>query len=403
MTSGDPVARIERFNAGREPERLALKYREMRKSPFTFFRGTAHLFWEDLAARKRNLPDAPLVWACGDLHLENFGSFQGNNGLSYFDLNDFDEAALAPASWELSRFVTSVYVAAPSLDLSRSDANELVKLFLGAYRTALGDGKARWIERATASGMVRTLLRRVKRRKRAMLIESRTTWKKGRRQLLIDGQHTLPATERQRSEVTRWLDRFATSQPNADFFRTLDVARRVAGVGSLGLRRYVVLVRGDGGRDGNAILDVKQAAPSCLAAFERLKQPAWKSEPDRVVAIQHRMQAIAPALLDALRVGSGGYVLRELQPSKDRLTLEDARGRPRLLSSVVETMGHVTAWAQLRSSGRQGSATIDELIAFAGTSGWDRMLIDYGRSYRAQVEADYEHFRSEGGDLLRSR
>ncbi|MGZ3332927.1 MAG: DUF2252 family protein [Gemmatimonadaceae bacterium] len=129
-SSRDIPERIERFNAGREPERLALKYREMYKSPFSFFRGSAHLFWEDLAARKSALPGTPTVWACGDLHLEDFGSFQSDNGLSYFDLNDFDEAALAPSSWELSRFVTSVYVAAPALGFGRADANEFVKLFL---------------------------------------------------------------------------------------------------------------------------------------------------------------------------------------------------------------------------------------------------------------------------------
>jgi len=392
MVSADVPTRIERFNAGREPERLALKYREMCKSPFSFFRGTAHLFWEDLGARTSALPDSPLVWACGDLHLENFGSYRGNNGLSYFDLNDFDEGALAPSSWEVSRFVASVYVAAPSLNLTHAEANELVKLFLDAYGTALGEGKAGWIERATASGMVRTLLERVKRRKRAILLESRTGWKKGKRRLRIDGRHTLPATDGQRREVTRWLGEFAKSQPDPGFFKILDVARRVAGVGSLGLDRYVVLVRGDGGRYGNVILDAKQAAPSSLAGFEKLRQPAWKSEPDRIVAIQHRMQAIAPALLDAVKIRRGGYVLRELQPSKDRLTLKDARGHPRHLRSVMETMGHVTGWAQLRSGGRQGSATVDDLIAFAGASGWQRRLTDYGRSYHAQVERDYKQF-----------
>jgi len=152
------------------------------------------------------------------------------------------------------------------------------------------------------------------------------------------------------------------------------------------------LVRGDGGRDGNAILDAKQATPSSLARFDRFRQPAWQSEPDRVVSIQHRMQAIAPALLDAVKIRRGGYVLRELQPSKDRLTLKDARGHPRHLRSVMETMGDVTAWAQLRSSGRQGSATVDDLIAFAGASGWPRRLTDYGRSYHAQVKRDYKQF-----------
>jgi uncharacterized protein (DUF2252 family) len=388
----DAPGRIESFNAGREPERLALKYRDMCKSPFAFFRGTAHLFWEDLAARRSALPNSPLVWACGDLHFENFGSFLGDNGLSYFDLNDFDEAALAPATWEVSRFVASAYVAAPSLNLTVTEANKLVKSFLDAYQTALGDGKARWIERATASGMVRTLLDRVSRRKRAMLINSRTIWTNGRRHIVVDGKHALPVTESQRTSVTRQFDQFAKSQHDPEFFRVLDVARRVAGLGSLGLERYIVLVRGDGGRDGNALLDVKQAAPSCLARFERVRQPKWKSEADRVVAIQKRMQAIAPALLHAIRIGRGGYVLHELQPSNDRLSLKDAGRNQHHLHSAAKSMGRVTAWAQLRSSGRQGSATADDLIEVAGASGWNRRLIDYGRSYETQVQADYKQF-----------
>jgi uncharacterized protein (DUF2252 family) len=391
-SSRDIPERIKRFNAGREPERLALKYLEMCKSPFSFFRGSAHLFWEDLSARQSALPGSPTVSACGDLHLENFGSFQGNNGLSYFDINDFDEAALAPSSWELSRFVASVYVAAPTLGFSRANANELVKLFLEAYRTALGHGKAHLLERDTATGMVKTLLEQVKKRKRQLLVESRTSWKQGKRRLRLDGKHTLAATDDQRSDVARWLDKFARSQSDASFFKILDVARRVAGVGSLGLDRYVVLVRGDGGRDGNAIIDAKWPAPSSLARFEKIGQPRWKSEPDRVVAVQQRMQGTTPALLDAVKIGRGGYVLRELQPSKDRLTLKDARGRPGRLRSVISTMAHVTAWAQLRSGGRQGSAVADDLIAFADDIRWQRQLIDYGRLYAAQVERDFNVF-----------
>jgi uncharacterized protein (DUF2252 family) len=389
-SSRDTVGRIERFNVGREPERLALKYREMCKSPFAFFRGTAHLFWEDVATGRRALPDGPLVWASGDLHFENFGSFQGDNGLSYFDLNDFDEAALAPATWEVSRFVASAYVAAPSLDLTRAKVTELVESFLDAYQKALGDGKARWIERATASGMVRILLRRASKQTRATLLNSRTTMKKGKRRIRIDGRRALPITKNQRTNVTRQLDSFAKSQPDPHFFRVLDVARRVAGLGSLGLERYIVLVRGD--RDGNAILDAKEAAPSTLARFETLRQPAWKSEADRVVTIQQRMQAIAPAMLHAKKIGRGGYVLRELQPSSDRLTLDDARGDHRHLRSAAKAMGHVTAWAQLRSSGREGSATADDLIAFAGATGWKQRLIDFGRQYETQVRRDYKQF-----------
>jgi uncharacterized protein (DUF2252 family) len=388
----DASVRIERFNAGRDPERLRIKYGRMRGSPFAFFRGTAHLFWEDLASRSGALPDSPLVWACGDLHFENFGSFQGDNGLSYFDLNDFDDAALAPASWEIARFVASAYVAGPSFSLSRPEATDLVKLFLDAYREALVDGKARWIERATASGMVQRLLRRVSKETRVSLIDARTIVKKGKRRIDVDGRRALPVTDSQRKRVTRQLDSFAKSQPDPDFFRVIDIARRVAGLGSLGLERYIVLVHGEGGRDGNALLDAKEALPSSLARVESVRQPAWASDADRIVSIQRRMQAIAPALLHAKKIGRGGYVLRELQPTSDRLSLEDARGEARELRSAAKSMGRVTAWAQLRSSGRDGSAIADSLIEFASSREWKRRIIDYGRLYEKQVRRDYNDF-----------
>jgi uncharacterized protein (DUF2252 family) len=42
------------------------------------------------------LNDAPAVWSCGDLHIENCGGYLGEDGLLYFDIVDFDEAVLAP-------------------------------------------------------------------------------------------------------------------------------------------------------------------------------------------------------------------------------------------------------------------------------------------------------------------
>lgn len=81
---------------GRDPERLQLKYSKMRSNAFVFMRATCHLFYDRLP-QDDLFKRAPLTWACGDLHLENFGSYKGDNRLVYFDLNDFDEAALAPA------------------------------------------------------------------------------------------------------------------------------------------------------------------------------------------------------------------------------------------------------------------------------------------------------------------
>jgi uncharacterized protein (DUF2252 family) len=68
------VSEIHAWNRGRELQRLRLKYAEMETDAFSFFRGTAHLFFRDWPLDTA-LDDAPLVWVCGDLHLENFGSF----------------------------------------------------------------------------------------------------------------------------------------------------------------------------------------------------------------------------------------------------------------------------------------------------------------------------------------
>ena len=105
----DVVQRIQSFNFGREPERLRLKYQAMRADAFAFLRGTCHLFYEDWP-RSTPLNNAPATWICGDLHVENFGTYKGDNRLAYFDINDFDEAALAPSTWDLARFITSVLV-----------------------------------------------------------------------------------------------------------------------------------------------------------------------------------------------------------------------------------------------------------------------------------------------------
>jgi uncharacterized protein (DUF2252 family) len=113
----DAVDLIHRFNAGRDPERLALKYRAMADNPFAFLRGSCHLFYQDFSTAGVNIT-SPTAWICGDLHLENFGGYlsdPADGRRPCFDLNDFGEALLAPASWELSRFLVSLRVAAHTL------------------------------------------------------------------------------------------------------------------------------------------------------------------------------------------------------------------------------------------------------------------------------------------------
>ena len=123
----DAAARIiALFNTGREggTPRASSSYQAC-ASPLAFLRSSAHLFWEDWPTDRTLLDDAPRTWSCGDLHIENFGTYRGDNRLTYFDINDFDEAALAPKPRDLVRLLTSMHVAARGLRLSTANAGRL--------------------------------------------------------------------------------------------------------------------------------------------------------------------------------------------------------------------------------------------------------------------------------------
>jgi uncharacterized protein (DUF2252 family) len=384
---------VAAFNADREPERVSMKYRVLAEDPFSFLRGTCHLFYQDFPqAMLRD--QSPRAWICGDLHLENFGSYKGDNRLTYFDINDFGEAALAPANWELARFLVSVLVAAEPLRLGPELPTALCNSFLDAYVGTLATGKPRWIERPVARGMVKRLLQSVKTRSRSTFLDQRSKLICGKRTIRLDGAKTLAVADGERDKVAAFMADYAQRQQVPAFFKVLDVARRIAGTGSLGLERYVILVRGRGGSAGNFLLDLKYAPVSALAPYLPDQQPAWDSQAQRVVTIQQRVQAIEPAFLEAVSIGQRSYVLQELLPSQDRLALDKWHGKPQRLEGALRSMGEILAWDQLRSSGRQGAANADALIAHAGDSArWRPALLAYAHDYRAQVIADWTQYK----------
>ncbi|GAB3792176.1 DUF2252 domain-containing protein [Spirosoma humi] len=362
----------------------------MRESPFRFFRGTSHLFNQDIPVDSF-LWNAPRTWNVGDLHMENFGSFKADNRVTYFDLNDFDECILAPNLTDLARLTCSLFVAADDLNLHADELDHLVKTFTDSYALALARGYVRQLEQDTATGIIRTLLRSVECRKRHLFLESRVAYKKRhtlfRKRMLF----TPKIDQATKTHITNVINGWAESQPDPRFFSVLDVAHRVAGTGSLGIERFMILVRGSGRPGREYLLDLKRARQSTLQIRLADQQPFWFSEAERIVEVQKRIQAASPALLHPLLMPDGAsYVLRELQPSEDKISLTELSGKVKKLENLLGSMGHLCAWGQLRSSGRQGSAIADELIAFGlDYASWRDQLIDYARQYAHQVKADY--------------
>ncbi|MET0284363.1 MAG: DUF2252 family protein [Polyangiales bacterium] len=383
----DAIKELVSFNQGRDPERLEMKYERMRKSPFAFLRGSCHLFYARLP-RAPVLKKAPLAWACGDLHLENLGSYRGDNGQVYFDLNDFDESLRAPASWDLARVLTSVLVGRDALGANRKDARELGALLLQTYASALVEGKARWVERETATPPVRSLLESADASNHGALIASRT--KKGR--IKLDGERALPASERDQERVRALFEALRAKHADLTRVKVRDVARRIAGTGSLGLERWVILIDDGGSAEKEHLLDLKVASPASALQHIRLGQPAFADEAARIVAVQRRMQAIAMASLHAVKLGRASFVLRRLLPSEDRVELESLK--PARVGNLIRTVAECVAWDQLRSSGRDGSAAADALIAYGRDRSWHKPLLKQAGAMAEQVERDYDAFMS---------
>ena len=350
------------YNSGREQERLQMKLSAMQADPFVFLRGTCHLFYQDWHTALNKL-DSPKVWVCGDLHLENFGSFKAENGLAYFDLNDFDESALAPCLWEFTRLLTSLIVAQDTLKLKPKQTEALLESMTLTYASVLAEGKPKWVERKTSRGLIKTLLSSLSKRTDADFLADRTNAKDKGNTLIIDGERTLKLDKEAKEKALTLFKNAMQVTRKKDFYTPLDVARRVAGTGSLGVERYVVLVYGNGeGR--RALIDIKATSHSALSPYLISPQPKWNNQAERVDTIQSGAQVLPPALLKAVHVDGKSYLIKALQPSQDRLDLSQWNGKLNVLDNIFDTMAEVSAWGHLRNAGYLGAANREALMQF---------------------------------------
>lgn len=390
----DSVERIRAFNQGRNPQLIQLKYQLMQTDVFAFFRGTCHLFYQDWPSTSP-LNQAPEAWICGDLHMQNLGCYKGDNRLVYFNINDFDEAVNAPCTWDLARFLTCLFVVGPSLKINEAKVLKLCHSFLHVYTKTIVRGRVRPLDEDNAVGPSKDLIFQVKHRPRVAFLDAYTKKNGCTRKLMINGKQTQPVTEVERAAVTALMQQWGARQRNLPFSTLLDVAHRIAGIGSLGVERYVLLVEGKGSPDRNYLLDLKAAANSSLQSYVPVYQPDWQSQAERCVDIQRWVQGIPPALLSAVQMNGQSYVLRELQPLEDKVNLVPVTGKLPQLELLVNMIAKVIAWGQLRSAGRQGVADANNLMEFAHASaGWQKELVHYAKHYALQVNEDYQIFRA---------
>jgi uncharacterized protein (DUF2252 family) len=114
-----------------DPEAFRTKFRKMAADPFAFYRGSACLFYADVAERDDPWADERTgrVWIQGDLHAENFGTYMDGDGVLIFDVNDFDEAYVGHFTWDVTRFAASLALLGWRKALSDEAITDLVRSF----------------------------------------------------------------------------------------------------------------------------------------------------------------------------------------------------------------------------------------------------------------------------------
>src|SRR4051812_623519 len=162
-----------------DPAAFRHKFRRMAADPFAFYRGSACLFYADMAERDDPWVDerTARVWIQGDLHAENFGTYMDGSGRLVFDVNDFDEAYLGHYTWDLQRLGASVALMGWLKALPDEDISRLVESYLRAYLDQVrqfveGDRDHEWaLTLETAQGPVSTALRRAQLSTRVDLLD----------------------------------------------------------------------------------------------------------------------------------------------------------------------------------------------------------------------------------------
>lgn len=389
----DVVALIAGTNAGRNPALLKRKFDLISTDAFAFLRATAAIGHAalDLGA----VPASPLAWVTGDLHVENFGTYKGDNGLVYFDLNDFDEAARLPLAVDLVRLLSSIVASSRALGFENETRRRMLQTVLTRTGAAFAKGKPTWIERETASGTLRVLIDQVAFRRRRDLVAALTIGRGKKRKLKIDGKRILAFDDLKGRYPYDTIRQSVESCLNGrdDEVEIRDIAIRASGKGSLGLPRYVLLARRLKDRQ-SIFLDLKYAAGSSPAAWFGAPQPAFSSEAERIVSVQEFCQAVSPARLSGCTVGRDSFVLRMLQPQEDKVDFAGLAKDPLVLSELFARMGEIHAAGVLRSAGRQGSAGPDALIAFGQELGQESQAwIEAAIDVEADIRGAFKDFR----------
>ena len=395
----DPVQQIIDSHEGRVGRLVPIRVGRMIASPYGFLRGTAVVMAEDVA----HLPATgitPVI--CGDAHLGNFGFYASPERDLVIDLNDFDEAHPGGWEWDLRRLVASIWVAGRGNGMTEEQCAAAVRTCVAAYREEVRfladeplmsrsfgridvDRLADESSAALRHEIVRAA-RRARHRTSDRALPRFTTEVAGRRRIVEEPPLIARVPDAEAEMFGEALDDYLlTLAPHwrrvLGGYTIVDIAHKVVGVGSVGLRAYVVLLEGSSA-DDVVFLQLKQARRSVLARYVH-GESAWHAhQGQRVVEYQQALQTVSDPLLGWTGFAGRQYYVRQFRNMKGSVELSGIDADA--LVDYAGVVGHLLAKGHARTSGASMVA------GYAGGSPkLDEAMARFARAYADQTEADH--------------
>lgn len=380
-----------------------IKFDELADSLFSFFRGTALLFYRDMAGEDAWMPT---VLTLGDVHPENYGIMPNVNNVPIFSVNDFDEAYYAPFTWDIKRGAVGFMIAAGEEGgLGHKKQVKIARQFVIGYMEGIqrlardGTEQDEEMRIDNAPELIADLIKDSDKSRAKWLAKGYLNEQKSG---FASNDDLVPISNR-RDEFQQITDRLVKENAidvpaRAGEMRVKDVAlRRGQGTGSLGLNRYYILIEGPA-RDGSddLIIEYKQARRSALSGLVPPSAFQNDSQGERIVHAQQVQLVRGDVFYGSIQFDGLSYLSRERAPFRDDIDLDDLSKSE--WKEYADICGRVLARVHALSDDA-GNVDYDIEPAIVNAMGSPALFLDdminFAEEAAVRVRSDHEMFRAD--------
>lgn len=409
---------LKKQEESRVSELIPIRHERMAQSAFAFYRGAAIIMAADLAKTKST---GIYVQSCGDAHIANFGIFASPERRLVFDINDFDETLPAPWEWDVKRLLTSVEICGRNRQFTKEQRDTTVLTAASVYRHAMLSFSDRgtldvWYDHLDIDSalmnhadqlsdrvqkMIQKTLKKAQSKNRTAAFTKFTEQADGKIQIISNPPTLVPLRDMQENGISpeaqshflgMLLHQYRMSLPRErrtliDQYTPVDIARKVVGVGSVGMEAWIIVMEGTDANDP-LILQIKEAQASVMEPYAG--KSVFIEHGRRVVEGQRAIQTAGDILTGWVRLpdkkdGFKDYYVRQLWDDKGSFNLD------KITPDELTDLASLCAWTLAHAHAKTGNR--HKIAGYLGKGKvFDQAMLSFAQAYADQNEEDYQMF-----------